>query len=74
MVVDRLSKYVCFIPLKHSYTTEYVAKVILKEVISLHGFLDNIATDGNGVFLSIFWQELFSLLEIQLNTSSVYHP
>lgn len=61
VVVDRLSKYVHFIPLKHRYTAQSVAKVFMNVVFKLHGPQDSIVTDRDAVFLSSFWQELFSI-------------
>lgn len=37
VVVDRFTKYSHFIPLKHPYTAQVVAKVVLDNVIKLHG-------------------------------------
>ena len=39
-------------------------------VVKLHGFPDAITSDRDAVFLSNFWQELFNLQGVQLNTSS----
>uniref|UniRef100_M1BG77 1-aminocyclopropane-1-carboxylate oxidase homolog n=1 Tax=Solanum tuberosum TaxID=4113 RepID=M1BG77_SOLTU len=74
VVVDRLSKYGHFIPLKHPYTAQSVAKVFMDVIVRLHGLPDNITSDRDAVFLSTFWQELFSLQGVQLNLSSAYHP
>lgn len=37
VVVDKLIKYGHFIPLKHSYTTQRVAKLFFAQVYKLHG-------------------------------------
>jgi hypothetical protein len=37
VVVDRLSKYRHFIPLKHPYTAKKIDEVFGKEIVCLHG-------------------------------------
>lgn len=46
VVVDRLSKYTHFIPLKHRYTTSSVANVFVREVVKLHEIPGHMATVG----------------------------
>lgn len=54
VVVDRLSKYGHFLPLKHPYTACTIAELFVREVIRLHGVSVSIASDQDPLFLSVF--------------------
>lgn len=61
VVVDRLSKYAHFMSLSHPFNTLTVAQSYLDNVFKLHGWPRSIVSDMDSVFLSTFWQGLFSI-------------
>lgn len=74
VVVDRLTKYAHFYPLKHPFSAQSVAQVFFDNVVKLHGVPRTIISDRDKVFTANFWQALFSLLGTKLQMSSAYHP
>ena len=74
VVVDRLSKYAHFTPMKADYTAKTVAEAFFHNVVKLHGMPKSIVSDRDKVFTSSFWQYLFKLQGTTLAMSSAYHP
>lgn len=74
VVVDRLSKYAHFAPLKASFNSAQVAQKFSDVVVKLHGIPSTIVTDRNRVFTSSFWRQLCRLQGTTLHMSSAYHP
>lgn len=74
MVVNRLTKYAHFIPLKHPFTVKSVVEVFVREVIKLHGLQETMVSDRDKVFLSHFWSALFKNQGTASHKSTAYHP
>jgi hypothetical protein len=74
VVVDKLSKYAHFIPVKSTYKAIEIAQVFMKEVFRLHGMPKEIVSDRDTKFTSIFWKSLMVGLETKFLFSTAYHP
>ena len=74
VVVDKLTKSAHFIPVKSTHNTDDIAKLFMKEIFKLHGFLKAIVYDRDVKFTSNFWKGLFADLGTKINFSTAYHP
>lgn len=74
VVVDRLSKYAHFMPLKSDYSSKTVVEAFMHNVVKLHGMPKSIVSDRDKVLTSKFWQHLFQLQGTTLAMSFAYHP
>ncbi|GJP44659.1 hypothetical protein CLOM_g4024 [Closterium sp. NIES-68] len=57
-----------------SHTTEGMAQLFVRYIISQHGILTTIISYRDPKFTSKLWKELMSLLGTKLAMSSAYHP
>lgn len=74
VVVDRYTKYAHFLPIKHPFTAASIARVILDNVVKLHGFPKSIVSDRDRIFTSTSWKELFAQADTTLKHSSSLSP
>ncbi|KAK1678256.1 hypothetical protein QYE76_039104 [Lolium multiflorum] len=74
VVVDRFTKVAHFLPLKHPYTAQDVARVFVDGIVKLHGMPRSITSDRDTIFTSHFWKTLFKTLGTKLNYTTAYHP
>lgn len=59
VVMDRLSKYDHFMPLKGDFSNVSVAEVLIHSVLKLHDIPHSIVCDRDKVFTSRFWNIYF---------------
>jgi len=69
-VVDRMSKYAHFMTLTHPCTALMVVQTYLDHVFEPHGMPNSMVNDKDAVFMSQFWQGLFSIHGVYLWLSS----
>jgi hypothetical protein len=74
LVVDKLTKFAHFIPLKITHKATYFADIFIKEVARLHGITKTIVSDRVPKFTSNFWKGLLKGFRTNLNFSTTYHP
>ena len=74
VVVDKLTKESHFIPVKSTYKSDAIAKILMKEIFKLHGLPIIIISDRDSKFTSAFWQALFVLVGKNMNMSTIYYP
>lgn len=74
VVVDRLSKFAHFIPLKAAFNSKSVVNAFISNIVKMHGFPKTIVSDRDSIFINSFWQQLFKAQGTILAMSSVYHP
>ena len=70
VVVDRLTKQAIFIPTTKSMAALDVASLFVQHVVRVHGVPENLVSDRDPVFTSIFWRRLLELCGIRANRSS----
>ena len=74
VIVDRLSKFGHFIPMRYDFNNKQVANAFINNVVKLHGIPKSIVSDRDKIFMSSFWKQLWKLQGTTLAMSSTYHP
>nr|GFB26433.1 putative reverse transcriptase domain-containing protein [Tanacetum cinerariifolium] len=74
VVMDRLTKYAHFLPMKKTDPMEKLARLYLKEVVTRHGIPVSIICDRDPRFTSNFWKAFQKTMGTRLDMSTAYHP
>ncbi|GKB58034.1 putative reverse transcriptase domain-containing protein [Tanacetum coccineum] len=74
VIVDQLTKSAIFVPMRETDPMEKLARMYLKEVVTMHGIPVSIICDRDPRFASNFWRSLQKALGTNLDMSIAYHP
>nr|GFC71083.1 putative reverse transcriptase domain-containing protein [Tanacetum cinerariifolium] len=74
VVVDRLTKYAYFLPIRKDYSVSKLAETFQQEIVRLHGTPLAIVSDRDPRFTSRFWKGLQKAWGTRLKFSIDFHP
>ncbi|GKB18995.1 putative reverse transcriptase domain-containing protein [Tanacetum coccineum] len=74
VIVDRLTKFAHFLPMREDYKMDRLARLYLNEIVARHGVPISIILDRDSRFTSRFWQSMLEALGTRLDMSTAYHP
>ncbi|WVZ64260.1 hypothetical protein U9M48_013810 [Paspalum notatum var. saurae] len=74
VVVDRFTKFAHFLPIKHPYTAQSIARCILDNVVKLHGLPMSIVSDRDPVFTDGQTERVNQSLEMYLRCAVHDNP
>ncbi|GJZ55503.1 putative reverse transcriptase domain-containing protein, partial [Tanacetum coccineum] len=78
VIVDRLTKFAHFLPMRENDPMDKLARLYMKEVVTRHGIPVSIICDRDGRFTSNFWRDFKRLWErhlplIEFSYNNSYH-
>ncbi|GJW59302.1 putative reverse transcriptase domain-containing protein [Tanacetum coccineum] len=74
VIVDRLTKWAYFLPMKKTDSMEKLTQLYLKEIVYRHGVPVSFISNKDSRFASGFWRSLQKALGTDVNMSTAYHP
>ncbi|KAI3725271.1 hypothetical protein L1987_65052 [Smallanthus sonchifolius] len=74
VIVDRLTKSAHFLPIRETSSSEKLADIFIKEIVSRHGMPLSIVSDRDTRFTSRFWKKFKEAMGTRLNIGTAYHP
>jgi transposase InsO family protein len=74
VLVNRFTKYVCYLPVSKAITAQGIADLLLKQCFLKQGPLDTLLLDRGSVFTSQFWSDIYYYLKVNHRLSTAFHP
>lgn len=73
IIVDKLTKFAYFLPVRVNYSLDKLAKLYIDEIVKLHGIPVSIVLDRDSRFTSRFWKCLEEAMRTKLRFSMAFH-
>nr|GEU34214.1 hypothetical protein [Tanacetum cinerariifolium] len=73
VIIDRLTKFAYFLPMREDYKMDRLARLYLNEIVARHSVSISIISDRDSRFTSRFWQSMQEALETRLDMSTAVH-
>ena len=74
VIVDRLIKFLYYLPYKEAINTEELTYIFYRNIISIYRLLTEILSDRGPIFIAKFWQALMALLGLNYWLIIVFRP
>jgi len=74
VIIDRLTKFALFLPVKMTNPIDKLAKIYVNEVVRLHGVPVSIISNQDPRFTSRLWPNIHHAMGTNLNISMAFHP
>ncbi|GJZ38116.1 putative reverse transcriptase domain-containing protein [Tanacetum coccineum] len=74
VIVDRLTKFAHFLPIRENDPLDKLARLYLNRILARHGIPVLIICDRDGRFTSNVWRSFHKALGTDLSMSIAYHP
>ena len=74
IIVDRLTKFALFIPVRTDFSLAKLTKLYIKDAVKLRGVPTSIVSDRDPWFTSQFWVSLQKSLGTRLDLNIAHHP
>ena len=74
VIVDRLTKFAHFIPVKSTYSADNYPRIFIDEIVCRRGIPLSIISDRGARFISRFWRSFQEGLGTKIKLSTAFHP
>jgi transposase InsO family protein len=74
VLVDRFTKYVRYLPVTKTITSQGVAELLMEQCFLKQGPPDTLLSDRGSVFTSQFWSDICFHLKVDHRLSTAFHP
>jgi hypothetical protein len=74
VVIDKLTRYVHYIPTRMAATAQDTFQLFREQILSHHGLPRHIVSDRDSKFTSQFWADIWEQHGTELLRSTSYHP